>query len=277
MIAAGLAAWYPNTLWSFVFLIGILELLGECFLFLDTDLARYISYHVDVHRLNEQTINTIREELRGLFRGDAHNTHERITNYVFVYLLSYVLALLVLIGVYIPIAIDVIGTALARFTSGHPLAGDASVALVLLTLGLFWYGFTTLRHHPLAHNTLFVNGSILAVIVASFIAGILGATWAASGDVLLSVVILYGLGVVLAITFQRAVRLAHPFSDLHGLMEGIVLPILAACVPFGALFLAPGGTILFLYAGMLAMGMLSALAFHDAARAFKHHQRFRMA
>lgn len=275
MLAAGLAALMPTSIWSFIFLIGVLELLAESFLFLDTDLARYISYHVDVHRLNEQTASALRAEVRQIVHGGEEQSHEHITNYAFAYLFSFLIAFVTILAVYIPIAVDVIGTALSRFTSGHPLAADASVALVLLTLALFWYGFATLRHHPLAHNTLFVNTSILAIIIASFIAGIMGATWAASGDVLLSVLVLYGLGVVLAVTFERAVRLAHPFSELHGLMEGVVLPILAACVPLGALFLAPGGALLFLHAGMLAVGMLSALAFHDAARAFKHHRTYR--
>jgi hypothetical protein len=122
-----------------------------------------------------------------------------------------------------------------------------------------------------------VNTSIVAVIIASFFAASLAATWAALGDVLLGVIILYGLGVVLALTFERIVRLAHPFSELHGLFEGIVLPILGACVPLSILFTVPGGVMLYLYAGMLAVGMLSAIAFHDlrAIRAWQrtHHSR----
>ncbi len=124
-----------------------------------------------------------------------------------------------------------------------------------------------------AHNTLFVNTSLVCIVFASFLAATIATTWASVSDTMMGVVVLYGLGVVLAVSFERAVRLAHPFAELHGLFEGFVLPILAACVPLSALFLVNGGYILYLHAGMLAVGMLSAIAFHELGRTLSWQRR----
>ena len=264
--AGGFAALFPSGFANFVFLIGILELLAECFLFLGTDLSRYIGFHANTHNLHNQTILALREDASLLLKGKAKPSHNAVTEYSFAYLSSYLLAFIILVGFYLPIAVDVIGTSFSRITSYHSLAADGALSAILLIVILFWYGFATIRHHPLAHNTLFVNLSLLAIVGASYIVATLVAAWARASEPVIGVVVLFALGVSLAMVFRRAVVLAHPFTELHGLFESIVLPIIAACLPLSILFVLSGGAMLYVYAAMLSLGMLSALVIHDLQR-----------
>jgi hypothetical protein len=266
MFAAIIATWTHSPWWTLVFAIGFIELLAECFLFLDTDLARYLSHRSRIADINRQTRELLAQDWKNLQSSDSRPAHIRISSYAFLFLVSVVLAILVTGAYFIPLGVGFITTSFERLAPGHPLFFDAAATLLFLTGELFLYGFATLRRHPLAHNTFFVNISVGAIIVASFIAASLTVQLlAGSEDTTILSLLLYAVGAVLALLFERAVALAHPFADWHTAYEALVTPVIAACVPLSILFTIPGLPRYF-EAAILAVGMLSGVAFIEMRR-----------
>ena len=260
------ATYTASPWWTFIFLIGIFELLAECLLFLDTDLAKYIGFKSNIHALNEQTKQLVIEDWAALWRGEGKAAHIRVSSYAFLYLSSIVLAVTVFAAYILPIAADVVTTAFERLVPSSPLFFDAAAALTLLTLELLLYGFATLKRHPLAHNTFFVNISLASIVLASFFVASLAVSWTdVVNDLFIAALLLYATGIVLALVFERAVVFAHPFNDLHTVYESVVLPTVAACVPLSILFTIPG-EVHYFQAGILALGMLSAIAILEMQR-----------
>lgn len=267
VMLAGILATYTNSSWwAFVFMIGVIELLAECMLFLNTDLAKYIGFKSNIHALNTQTKELIVEDWKNLWRAKQRGTHPRITAYAFLYLSSILLGVIVFAAYILPIAAGTVLTAFERLSPTNPLFFDAAATLTLLVGELMLYGFATLRRHPLAHNTLFVNISLIAIVVASFLAAALAASWMeVASDLFIVALLLYTVGLVLAIVFERAVVLAHPFADAHTVFESVILPTIAACVPLSILFTVPGEP-RFFEAAILALGMLTTIAILEMRR-----------
>jgi hypothetical protein len=259
MLSTFVAAPY-NYFWTVAFAIGLIEILSECVLFMNTDLAKFVAVTTNVHKLNDQTARTLKEDLKLLFHGRGKPAHPAITAYAFYYLLSIVIAI-VLLGAYVLPAVHLfITTAFSRFVPGSPYFVDAFIALLFLTVDLLLYGFALLKHHPLSRNSVFVNGSLLAIVVASYIAAAVGIeVFSFGGDMLFGVILTFGLGAILALLFEHAVRFAYPFSEHASLFSHAVLPVIAACVPLSVLFTVTYTSSLYVYALVLGIGMLTAL------------------
>jgi hypothetical protein len=266
-LLSGILATYTGSgFWSFFFLIGFIELLSECLLFLGTDLAKYISFKSMIHDLNEQTKELLIADWKGIWSGNRKQAHAKVNAYAFLYLCSIVLGVVLFATYILPISLGVIQTAVERMDSSHPLFFDGLETLTFLMIDLVFYAFATIRRHPLAHNTLFINISLTALVVASFFAATVAVSWTDHvHDLFTAGMLLYATGMVFAILFARALSLAHPFSDLHTVYETVVLPIVAACVPLSVLFTIPGEPRYF-HAAILALGMLTTLAFIEMRR-----------
>jgi hypothetical protein len=266
-LLSGIIATYTGSgFWKLFFLVGIIEMLSECLLFLGTDLAKYISFKTMIHDLNEQTKELLIDDWRGLWSGKRKEAHAKMNSYAFLYLCSIVLAVIVFAAYILPISFGVVQIALERMHSSHPMFFDGLETLTFLMIDLVLYAFATIRRHPLAHNTLFINMSLTALVVASFFAATIAVAWTDHvSDLFTAGMLLYATGMVLAMLFTRALSLAHPFSDLHSLYETVILPIVAACVPLSVLFTIPGEPRYF-HAAILALGMLTTLAFIEMRR-----------
>lgn len=254
-----------NTLWQLVFAIGVLEILAECLLFMDTDLSRFISLSTNVHKLNKQTAAVVKEDFKMLFKGRGAESHPVVTRYAFFYMLSVLLAVLLLLAYVVPAAIHFIVLALQHFSPGDALFFDSFLALAFLSMNLLLYGFALLRHHPLGHNTLFVDVSLIAVVLGTAVVAVLGVQlFSMSSDPLLGALLTFGLGIVVATLFESAVHLAKPFVDQHNIFETVLLPIVAATLPLLVLFAVPG--ILYSAALTLGVGMLIAVIMSHFSR-----------
>jgi hypothetical protein len=262
-IAMMLTVYLPfphDQFWTVVFIIGFIEIIAECLLFMDTDLAKYITLHLNVHKLNVHTARAVKEDLRLLFKGSHKETHPKVTRYSIFYLSSVLLGVLLLAAYILPALLYFVILAFQRFTPGHPLYGDAFLALAFFAMELLLYGFALLRHHPLQHNDAFVNGSMLAVTVGGYILAAIGVTWfMQTANPWLAAMLILGLGMLIALLFEHAVLYARPFSEHHGLFEKVFLPVVAACVPISILFTVPYTGTLYLYALALGTGMLIAI------------------
>jgi hypothetical protein len=259
-VALMLSAFLPypyNPFWSVAFAVGFIEIIAECVLFMDTDLAQFIGLTANVHKLNKQTAKTIKEEFKLGFAKKG--SHPAITRYAFFYLLSIVVG--VLLGLYIfSAALYFLLLAFQNFTPGGPFFIDAFIALLFLSVDLLLYAFATLRHHPLSHNTFFVSTSLLAITVASYILAAVGLeVFTAGSDGLLAVIFTFALGAIIALLFEYGIRFAKPFSAHHTLYESAFLPIVAACIPIAMLFTVTYSEYLYIYALVLGIGMLTAL------------------
>jgi hypothetical protein len=122
-----------------------------------------------------------------------------------------------------------------------------------------------LRHHHLAHNTIFINTGLLAVTIGTYIAAAVGVQWfATTADTLLTAIMSYALGLVIGALFVRSVLLAHPFTQYHDFFEKGLLPVIAAMVPVAVVFATPGaGETAYLYALFLGGGMLSFVGLRE--------------
>ena len=111
-----------------------------------------------------------------------------------------------------------------------------------------------------------MNISLASIVLASFFVASLAVSWTdVVNDLFIAALLLYVTGIVLALIFERAVVLAHPFNDLHTVYESVVLPTVAACVPLSILFTI-SGEVHYFQAGILALGMLSAIAILEMQR-----------
>jgi hypothetical protein len=258
---------YPyNLFWSMIFTIGFIELLAECLLFLDTDLSRFITINVNIHKLNKQTAQVLREDWKQLWRGSGRYSHATITKYAFFYMFSILLALILLSVYVVPGMLSFLHVAFTRFNPGNPYFADSLLALLFFTFDLLLYGFALLRHHNLSHNTLFINMSLLAITAGSFVLGAVGLQWfSLSNDLFITIILSYLLGIVIAVIFESSLLFAYPFTKQHTIFESILLPVLAACVPVGVLFTVQAATV-YAYALSLGVGMLTAIVLSHYSR-----------
>lgn len=251
---------YPyNQLWNLVFAIAFIEIISECLLFLDTDLARFITVNMNIHKLNKQTAAALKEDLKLLWKGGSKQAHPKVTAYAFFYMMSILLALVLLSAYIIPGMLTFLILAFSRFSPDNILFVDSIFALTFFSVDLMLYGFSLLKHHELGHNTLFINTSLIAITVASYIIAAVGVQWfSASNDIVITIVLSYCLGAVIALLFESSVRYAHPFSDQHKLFESIILPVLAACIPISLVFTVSAASI-YAFAIATGLGMLTAI------------------
>jgi hypothetical protein len=258
---------YPfNQFWWMVFAIGIIELLAECLLFMDTDLARFITLTTNIHKLNKQTAKSLAADWKAFWKGKSKQSHPAITTYSFFYLASIIMAAVLLFTYIVPAMLYFLVLAFEHFKPGHPLFVDSFIALLFFSSDLLLYGFALLRRHPLAHNDLFVNSSLVAIVIGSFLLATLGVEWFGNaGDFFLSILLIYGLGMMLALLFEHAVKLAHPFSEHHTVFESVLLPIIAASIPLTILFTTTVGLV-YLYAFVLGFGMLTVVGMRHFVR-----------
>lgn len=259
-----LATKYPGTAWSLAFALCFIEILSECLLFLDTDLAKFIAINANVHKLNKRTESMLKEDIKHLFRGAQR--HKTLTTYAFFYLLSIALAV-ILLGVYLlPAFLGFVVLAFSRLNPSHPLFADAMLALVFLTANFMFYGFSVLRHHHLNHHRLFLNTALLSIVAGSYLLATLSVQWFAyTTGLTLGIIMSYGTGLIIAVIFEFAVLEAHPFTELHGIFERAALPIVAAFVPISLLFTS-NVTNIALYAAALGVGMMTALVLRQYSR-----------
>lgn len=269
-VSVMLSAFWPmyEDLWMLAFAIGVIELIGECLLFLETDLAKFIALRSDVYRLNEQTRSDLKEDWRLLWKGKGKESLPGVTQYSFFYLTSFLVGVILAVTYLIPAMAAFLLLAFRQFSPGGLHFIDAFFALLFFSLDLVFFGFAMLTHHPLAHNKLFVNTSLVAVTVGSFVLATVGIQFAAvASDSLLTVILAYLLGVVVALFFEQAVMRGHPFAGEHDLFERAILPVLAACLPVTILFTIQGaGAFTYLYALFLGAGMLSAVALRELSK-----------
>ena len=245
--------------WNVVYAIGVIEILCECLLFLDTDLAQYIALTSKIHKLNTRTSMDLREHWRALWSGKRVASNHELTTYSFFYMVSVIVAAVLLISYLVPSMLGFLLQAFAHFKPGDALAVDSFLVLTFFSVDLLLYGIAMLRHHHLAHNTYFINTGLLVVTVGSYIAAAVGIQWfAMTTDTLLTVILSYALGIVLAAVFVHSVLLAHPFTRYHDLFERGILPVLAACLPIAIIFAVPHlDSAAYLYALFLGGGMLT--------------------
>lgn len=252
-----------TSLWSLLFAIAFVEILAEALLFLDTDLAKFISHTTRIHRLNKQTAKTLKADLKLFWRGKGAGAHPTVTSYAFFYIVSILLAGLLIIAYVLPAMLAYFTRALLHIASATPSPAfvDALIALLFFTAELLLYGFALVRHHPLSHNALFTNASLTGVVIASFFLAVLGTTIIDFVSLpLLTIVLILVLGAAITFMLGHAVHEARQFSSrATGLFETALLPVLASTLPLAVLFATPYGQYTWLYAFSLGAGMFMAL------------------
>ncbi len=264
---------FVSRAWYLVFAIAFLELLAECLLFLDTDLAKLIAATMNVHKLNAQTALTMRENWRLLHQGKGSPSHPKITRYAYFYMLSVFLAFVLATVYFVPALLLFVLSALNRFGAAVAAFGanssvisvlfvDALLALLFVSAELLLFGFALLKHHEKAHNVLFINFSLALIAIGTYCLSFVLLQWFVLVAmpwivVLLSVL----LGILCASIFIAAVRFAYPFAVPHRSLALMLLPILSAAMPLGLVFLVHASTIVYAYALAVGIGMLLAAGF----------------